>query len=113
MATPETQNSRTVNSEPAATIRADAAGVEVRDWFSEFERLEKIFFIITGILAAGTLVAYLGYWIGSSVIAITGLVIFSLAMMGIASLAYPLIRITIRALSSPRRQRSAEGDHQV
>ena len=121
MATPEVQRAQPANDDPAGinvAMPAETAEPGIADdpsnvWWGEFERLEKLFLVFTGILVVGTLAAYLGYWTGSKAIAITGLVVFSLALVGIASLAYPLARIAVRAISDWRRQRSGKRDHQV
>ena len=94
-------------------MESRALGGPENDWWDEFERVEKIFFIFTGVLIVGTLAAYFGYWTGSCVIAVAGLVIFSLTLVGIASLTYPLIRIANRAIADWRWRRSTKRDHQV
>ena len=76
-------------------------------------RLERVFFIIGGILIAGALLVYLGNWAGTYAITATGVVVFSLALVGVASLSYPLIGIAARAFLDWRRRRAAERAHEV
>ena len=102
MATPEVRNNSIVSEQSPIEEVQDVAGSTSNDWFHEFVPLERAFFVLSGILIAGALAAYLGFWTGNHVITVIGAVAFSVGMIGVAFLAYPLIRISIRAFSDWR-----------
>ena len=114
MATPEVQNSQNASTmpdglpKPTMTEGPDVAGGLSDAWWGEFKQVEKVFFILTGVLTIGTVITYLGFWIGPTAITAAGLVIFALALVGIASLSYPLISICVKMFSARRRQRDTE-----
>ena len=71
-------------------------------------RWRKYSSIISWLVIFGALAAYLGRWIGIYPITIIGIVVFSVGLVGLASLTYPIARIGVKAVSEWRRQRSAE-----
>ena len=103
MVAPKLRNNPKESHDPMISAPADSGSAPASDWFAEFEQVEKVFSLLAGILVAGTLATYLGYWIGSVVIAIVGLAIFSVALVDVASLVYPLTCIAIRMISERRR----------
>lgn len=114
MATPKMQRPQPLNdartTEPA--LPGDDGPERVIStgdtWWQEFVEVEKVFSIISWLVIFGALAAYLGRWIGIYPITIIGIVVFSVGLVGLASLTYPIARIGVKAVSEWRRQRSAE-----
>ena len=114
MATPEVQQAQSVNdarmTEPAPPgNEGPERTISTGDtWWQEFVEVEKVFSIISWLVIFGALAAYLGHWIGIYPITIIGIVVFSVGLVGLASLTYPIARIGIKAVSEWRRRRSNE-----
>ena len=105
MATPEVQNNHNVNERPAGQqdVTGSAGG---GDWFDEFKRVEKVFAVIGGVFFVALLAAYLGAYIENNVVLVTGVVVLSLALVGLASLFFPLNWILLRGFLAWRRRRA-------
>ena len=89
MATPEVRNDQSVNARPAG--QQDVAGaIPGGGWFDEFKRVEKVFAVLGGMLVVAMLVAYLGARIENDAVLVAGIVVLSLALVGMASLFFPL-----------------------
>ena len=119
MAAPEAQRAQPVNDDRAAEPaplgnEGPEIAISAGDaWWQEFVEVEKIFSIISWLVIFGALAAYLGRWIGIYPITIIGIVFFSVGLVGLASLTYPIARIGIKAISEWRRQRSAERAREI
>ena len=116
MATPEAQTNQPANdglapaglTRPPATEQQYAAGSGVGRWFAEFERMEKAFFILGGVFVAAALMLYLGHRIGNDALFTAGVVVVSLALVGMASLFFPLNWIFLKGFLAWRRRRAAK-----
>ncbi len=108
MATPEVQSNVTVNEPPPTTGQHDAAGGAEKNWWDDFLRVEKLFTILGVIFLIGISAAYLGSRIGNYDLLIVGVVVVSLALVGMASLFFPLNWILLKGFLAWRRRRAAE-----
>ena len=105
MAAPEVRNDQSVNEHPTGpqyvTDAAPGGG-----WFDEFKRVEKVFAVLGGMLFAAMLVAYLGAGIENNAVLLAGVVALSLALVGMASLFFPLNWILLKGFLAWRRRRA-------
>ena len=107
MATPEVRNDHSVNASPAG--QQDVTGVAAGgDWFDEFKRVEKVFAVLGGMLFVAMLVAYLGAGIENNAVLIAGIVALSLALVGMASLFFPLNWILLKGFLAWRQRRALQ-----
>ncbi len=120
MATSETQQAQATDDDrsdylavPPETEEPGIADDLGDTWWDEFVQVEKVFSIISWIVIAGALAIYLGRWVAIYPITVIGIVVFSVGLVGIASLGYPIARIVVVAISDWRRQRSAKRARQV
>ena len=108
MATPETQNNPSESHGQAVVSSHDTAGAGAGNWFSEFERLEKVFAVLGGLLFVGTLMAYLGSGIENDFLLGAGVGVISSMLIGMACLFVPLNWIFLKGFLARRRRRAAE-----
>ena len=119
MATPEVRQAQAVNDGREANLappeaeEPDNAGKPGDAWWNEFVPVEKVFSVVSWLVIAGAAAMFLGHWIEIYPITVVGIVVFTAGLVGIASLGYPLARITIMAISDWRRQRSTKHTCQV
>ena len=108
MATPEAQNNSSESHRPVVASRPDTPGVGAGNWFSEFERLEKVFAVLGGLLFIGMLMAYLGSSVENDFLLGAGVGVISSMLIGMASLFIPLNWIFLKGFLARRRRRAAE-----
>ena len=105
MAAPEVSNSQVVNERPADPQDTTSYAV-AGDWFDEFKRVETVFAVLGGVLFAAMLLAYLGARIENNAVLLAGVVVLSLALVGMASLFLPLNWILLKGFLAWRRRRT-------
>ena len=107
MATPEVHDGQSANDRPVGQQAVAGAAIG-GGWFDEFKRVEKVFAVLGGMLFAAMLVAYLGAGIENNAVLIAGIVVLSVALVGMASLFFPLNWILLKGFLAWRRRRSLE-----
>ena len=118
MATPEVRNTTPVageSVEPAANPEAapvaaltPAADDDSR-WFEDFERVEKVFYIIAPFMFVSALAAYVGLHLEIYPVFIVAVVVLSVTMVGMSGLIMPLGWAFLKGFRHWRRQRAADG----
>ena len=88
---------------PAAPVADDS------DWFKDFERVEKVFYIRAGAMFVSALVAYLGLRLENDPIFIAGGIILIVTLVGMAGLMMPLGWAFLKGFRHWRRRRRAAG----
>ena len=109
MAAPEVRNNPIASEQPPMAEGQDVAGSAIAsDWFDEFKRVEKAFAVLGGVFFAALLVTYLGAFIENNAILVIGVVVLSVALVGMASLFFPLNWILLKGFLAWRRRRACE-----
>ena len=116
MAAPELQNTTPVageSAEPAANPEAapvaPVAGGESH-WFEEFERVEKVFYILAAAMFFSALVTYVGLRLENNPVFIAGALILGATLVGMAGLMLPLAWVFLKGFRHWRRRRAAGSD---
>ena len=117
MATPELQNTTPVagegaepvaNPETAPAAALTPAADDDSRWFEDFERVEKVFYIIAPFMFVSALVAYVGLHLEIYPVFIVAVVVISVTMVGMSGLIMPLGWAFLKGFRQWRRQRAAE-----
>ncbi len=116
MATPETQQGQMPDAYrvaadltvPATEGRHDAGGNAGKTWFNDFERIEKVFFVLLGLSLAAALVAYVGFWTERNAVILAGTLVLGAMLFGMAVLFVVLNWVLAKAFLAWRRHRAAE-----
>ena len=108
MAAPEVQDNSMTNAgaTPAIAGQQDSADVGRGFRSDEFGRLETVFRILAAVAVVGVLLAYLGSRIGNNAMVFAGAVVFSVTLVGMASLFLPLNWIIGREILTWWRRRA-------
>ena len=116
MATPELQNNPIAgeSSEPPSSPETAPPAVPTpaaddSRWFEEFERIEKVFYILAAAMFFSALVTYVGLRLENNPVFIAGAVILAVTMVGMSGLILPLAWVFLKGFRHWRRQRAAEG----
>ena len=87
---------------PAAPVADDS------DWFKDFERVEKVFYILSGAMVVSALVAYLGLRLENDPIFIASVIVLSGTLVGMGGLIMPLGWAFLKGFRHWRRRRATE-----
>lgn len=110
MAALEVQNNLTASEPPPMAGQQEVAG---GDWWDEFKPVEKVFAVLGGVLFIAMVATYVGAHIGNSVLFIVGVVVLSFALVGMASLFFPLSWILLKGFLAWWRRRASERAQKV
>ena len=117
MAAPELHNTTPFageGAEPAANPETPPAALtpaadDDSRWFEDFERVEKVCYILTPIMLVSALAVYAGIHLEYYPVFIVAVVILGATMVGISGLIMPLGWAFLKGFRHWRRQRAAEG----
>ena len=104
MAAPELQNTTPVAGESVEPAANDSG------WFEEFERVEKVFYILAAAMFFSGLLTYVGLRLENNPVFIAGAIILGLTLVGMAGLMLPLAWVFLKGFRHWRRRRAAGPD---